>query len=163
QCARGPARVLARAEGTFSGPAVLGIRAASLVFALPWLPTFPQDFPVVFDLTPDWGSSPTLTLLLATLWQQRWRDFSLEVRPNCRVEILPDATPLLRARRHHRPDPLAPTPPFLPARPLCYLPVYHHEPDCLLCRVVRRLYPGRRHEREVTRPVARQTLGHRLR
>src|SRR5262249_47687354 len=120
-------------------------RGVSLVSALARPPTFSQDFPVMIDLTPDAWSSPAPSRLLSTLRQQRRAGSSLEVRPDRRVQVFPHAASLLRARRHHRPDPLAPAPPFLPARPLRYVPVYHHEPNRLLRRVVRRLYPGRRH------------------
>src|SRR4029077_3442085 len=64
----------------------------------------------------------------------------------------------LGATGDHRPDPLAPPPTRLTARPLRHLPVQYHEPNRLLRQVVRRLHVRGRHELEVRLPVLREAL-----
>ncbi len=73
----------------------------------------------------------------------------MEPRRHRRLQIREHRSSLLTARRHHRPDPLAPPVPALAPRPLRDPPVDHHEPDRLLRQVVRRLDLGRREEPEI--------------
>src|SRR6516165_12754290 len=80
-------------------------------------------------------------LRLPRLGKQRRRFFPVEVRFDRPAQVVKHALSLLRTRRHHRPDPLAPALPLLAARPLRDVPVDHHEPYRLLRQVVRRLQP----------------------
>src|SRR5262249_18040660 len=80
--------------------------------------------------------------------QQRRRLAAREASPHRRLQIPQHALALLRARRDHAPDPLAPAVARRAARPLRDVPVDHHEADRLLRQVVRRLHPRRRYERE---------------
>ena len=97
------------------------------------------------------------------LGQQPRRLVPVEVRFDHSCQILEHTPSLLRTRRYHCPDPLAPALPDLTACPLRYAPVDHHEAYRLFCQIVRWLHPRRRYEREVTRPILRQPLPHRLR
>src|SRR5262245_10534280 len=99
----------------------------------------------------DWA--PPGQILSITAGQQRRRFRPVEVRPHRPFQIPPDRPALLGARRYRRPDPLAPALARLTPRPLRDVPVYDNEPDRLLRQVIRRLYPRRRDEPEVTPAV----------
>ena len=109
------------------------------------------DFPVILDLASS-GSTWSGLLLSRRRRQQRRPLLPFQVRLHRRVQILPHRSPLLRACRDRRPDPLTPVLPLLPACPLGYVSVDHHEPDGLFGRVVRRRYARRRNEAEITLP-----------
>ena len=105
--------------------------------------------------TPPTGSLASLQL---SSRQQRRRLRPLEPRRHRRLQVLKHRSPLLRARRDHRPDPFAPAvSPFTP-RPLRDQAVDHHEPDRLLRQVVRRLHSRRRDEPEITLPMLLEPL-----
>src|SRR5262245_25370416 len=91
-------------------------------------------FPVSGDLTTvaAAGSMPQVSAIA----QQRRRCRLVEKRLDGRTQIIKHRPALLTARRHHGPDPLAPTPARLPARALRYLSIQHHEPDRLFRQVV---------------------------
>src|SRR5258705_12167785 len=74
----------------------------------------------------------------------------MEPRLDRCLQILEHRTPLLPARRDHRPDPLTPLFPRLAPRPLRHQPIEHHEPDRLLRKIVRRLHSRLREEPEIT-------------
>src|ERR1700722_20009789 len=84
--------------------------------------------------------------------QQRRPLLSREVCLHGCFQILPDRSPLLNARRYRGPNPLTPALSFLPACPLGYVSVDHHETDRLFCRVVRRRHSRRRDEPEIPFP-----------
>src|SRR5262245_46587594 len=96
----------------------------------------PADFPVLEDLASVGSADPLSRLVSALSRQQRRRLLPIEPRRHRRLQILEDRPPLLTARRHHRPDPLAPPVAALAPRPLCDPPVDHYEPDRLLRQVV---------------------------
>ena len=128
-----------------------------LCLRIPLPPVAPAaDFPVPPNLTPAAVAATTGRLL--DLTQQRRHCRLLQERCHCLRQVLKDRASLLRTRRDHRPDPLTPPPPLLPARPLRDLPVDDHEPDRLLRQVVRRLHVRRRHELEVGLPVLLKPL-----
>src|SRR6267142_1643924 len=77
----------------------------------------------------------------------------MEPRLDRCLQIIEHRTPLLPARRDHRPDPLTPPVPRLAPRPLRHQPIEHHEPDRLLRKVVRRLHSRLREEPEITLPM----------
>src|SRR3954454_23657630 len=87
-------------------------------------------FPVLPNLTPQAGSGTSTAWLLA-LAEQRRRRRLLKGCHDGRVQILEYRAPLLRTRRYHGPDPLAPAPALLPTRPLRDVPVDHDEPNRL--------------------------------
>src|ERR1700730_200165 len=77
----------------------------------------------------------------------------MEPRLDRCLQIIEHRTPLLPARRDHRPDPLTPPIPRFAPRPLRHQPVEHHEPDRLFRQVVRRLHSRLREEPEITLPM----------
>ena len=118
----------------------------------------PSDFPALTDLAPEDSADPLSRLASALSRQQRRRLLPMEPRRHRRLQIREHRSSLLTARRHHRPDPLAPAVAALAPRPLRDQAVDHHEPDRLLRQVVRRLDPGRRDEPEIALPMRLEPL-----
>src|SRR5947209_12229495 len=82
----------------------------------------------------------------------------MEPRLDRGMQVVKHRTPLLTARRDHRPDPLAPAIPCFAPRPLRHQTVEYHEPDRLFRQGVRRLHSRRGNEPEITRPMRLQPL-----
>src|SRR5262249_51091901 len=114
----------------------------------------PSDFPALAGLASLGPADPLLHPESGPSRQQRGRLLPIEPRRHRRLQIREHRPSLLTARRHHRPDPLAPPVAALHPRPLRDPPVDHHEPDRPLCQVVRRLDAGLREEPETAVPVA---------
>src|SRR5512144_1306536 len=109
----------------------------------------PPDSPALAGLASLGHADPPPQLESGLSRQQRGRLLPGEPRRHRRLEVREHRPSLLTARRHHRPDPLAPPIPPLAPRPLSDPPVVPHESHRLLRQVIRRLDPGLGEEPEV--------------
>src|ERR1700683_3843933 len=137
-------------------PDATGYGPSSLRLVLPPVASA-AVFPVLSNLSTFPGAGLSLARLLDPT-QQRRRFLLLIDRRHRRIQILKHRTPLLGAGRYHRPDPGAPASSRFPIRPLRYMAINHDKADRLLRQIVGRFHPRRRHKREISSPMGRETL-----